>query len=155
MDPLPPFVTHSRNLSVVFVTYWVTPPPPSMRTSYKYRPPLIPAAGSGRQVNHISHNTLGHRLGLWVAAWLDTGFTENIPSSTDANSFLSQLERSSDQSSLFRYPFQDLKSKMPQLVFHYFGMPFWRAEVCRLALHLGKVGSTILSLISELDFVLS
>jgi len=28
---------------------------------------------------------------------------------------------------------------MPQLVFHYFGMPFWRAEVSRLALHLGKV----------------
>ena len=28
LDPLPPFVTHSRNLSVVFVTYWVTPPPP-------------------------------------------------------------------------------------------------------------------------------
>ena len=38
LDPLPPFVTHSRNLSVVFVTYWVTPPPPSGRTSYKYRP---------------------------------------------------------------------------------------------------------------------
>ena len=33
-----PFVTHSRNLSVVFVTYWATPPPPSVRTSYKYRP---------------------------------------------------------------------------------------------------------------------
>ena len=28
LDPLPPFVTHSRNLSVVFVTYWVTPLPP-------------------------------------------------------------------------------------------------------------------------------
>ena len=26
--PSPPFVTHSRNLSVVFVTYWVTPLPP-------------------------------------------------------------------------------------------------------------------------------
>ena len=24
----PPFVTHSRNLSVLFVTLWVTPPPP-------------------------------------------------------------------------------------------------------------------------------
>merc|ERR1711971_118570 len=34
---------------------------------------------------------------------------------------------------------KDLKRKMPQLVFHYFGMPFWRAEVSRLALHLGKV----------------
>ena len=28
---------------------------------------------------------------------------------------------------------------MPRLVFYYFGMPFWRAEVSRLALHLGKV----------------
>ena len=26
--PLPPFVTHSRNLSVQFVTLWVTPLPP-------------------------------------------------------------------------------------------------------------------------------
>jgi len=28
---------------------------------------------------------------------------------------------------------------MPKLVLHYFDFPFWRAEVCRLALHLGKV----------------
>ena len=30
---------------------------------------------------------------------------------------------------------------MPKLVLHYFDFPFWRAEVCRLALHLGKVSS--------------
>merc|ERR1712241_1166841 len=29
--------------------------------------------------------------------------------------------------------------KMPRLVIHYFDFPFWRAEVSRLALHLGKV----------------
>merc|ERR1712110_805561 len=29
--------------------------------------------------------------------------------------------------------------KMPKLVLHYFDFPFWRAEVCRLSLHLGKV----------------
>merc|ERR1711884_469707 len=29
--------------------------------------------------------------------------------------------------------------KMPKLVLHYFNFPFWRAEVCRLALHLGEV----------------
>merc|ERR1712156_718379 len=29
--------------------------------------------------------------------------------------------------------------KMPKLVFYYFNFPFWRAEVCRLALHLGEV----------------
>merc|ERR1712024_61450 len=29
--------------------------------------------------------------------------------------------------------------KMPKLVLHYFDFPFWRAEVCRLALHLGGV----------------
>ena len=34
---------------------------------------------------------------------------------------------------------------MPQLVFHYFGMPFWRAEVSRLALHLGKVRKMLLA----------
>ena len=28
---------------------------------------------------------------------------------------------------------------MPKLVIHYFNFPFWRAEVSRLALHLGKV----------------
>jgi len=28
---------------------------------------------------------------------------------------------------------------MPNLVFYYFDFPFWRAEVCRLALHLGGV----------------
>ena len=28
---------------------------------------------------------------------------------------------------------------MPKLVLHYFDFPFWRAEVCRLSLHLGKV----------------
>merc|ERR1711913_169699 len=28
---------------------------------------------------------------------------------------------------------------MPKLVLHYFAFPFWRAEVSRLALHLGKV----------------
>merc|ERR1712088_638978 len=28
---------------------------------------------------------------------------------------------------------------MPKLVIHYFDFPFWRAEVSRLALHLGKV----------------
>ena len=33
-----------------------------------------------------------------------------------------------------------LKIKMPKIVIHYFDMPFWRAEVSRLALHLGKVG---------------
>ena len=33
-----------------------------------------------------------------------------------------------------------LKIKMPKIVLHYFDMPFWRAEVSRLALHLGKVG---------------
>merc|ERR1712001_119620 len=32
-----------------------------------------------------------------------------------------------------------LKIKMPKIVIHYFDMPFWRAEVSRLALHLGKV----------------
>ena len=31
---------------------------------------------------------------------------------------------------------------MPKLVLHYFDFPFWRAEVCRLALHLGKVSSS-------------
>ena len=30
---------------------------------------------------------------------------------------------------------------MPKLVLHYFDFPFWRAEVCRLALHLGKVSA--------------
>ena len=29
---------------------------------------------------------------------------------------------------------------MPKIVIHYFDFPFWRAEVSRLALHLGKVG---------------
>merc|ERR1711936_1245577 len=29
--------------------------------------------------------------------------------------------------------------KMPKLVLYYFNIPFWRAEVCRLALHLGEV----------------
>ena len=33
LDPLPPFVTHSRNLSLVFVTYWLIPLPPSVRTT--------------------------------------------------------------------------------------------------------------------------
>ena len=33
-----------------------------------------------------------------------------------------------------------LKIKMPKIVIHYFDFPFWRAEVSRLALHLGKVG---------------
>ena len=28
LDPLPPFVTHSCNLSLVFVTYWIPPLPP-------------------------------------------------------------------------------------------------------------------------------
>jgi len=28
---------------------------------------------------------------------------------------------------------------MPKLVLYYFNFPFWRAEVCRLALHLGEV----------------
>merc|ERR1712038_540768 len=32
-----------------------------------------------------------------------------------------------------------LKIKMPKIVIHYFDFPFWRAEVSRLALHLGKV----------------
>merc|ERR1711884_286715 len=32
-----------------------------------------------------------------------------------------------------------LKIRMPRIVLHYFDMPFWRAEVSRLALHLGKV----------------
>merc|ERR1712110_1013784 len=31
------------------------------------------------------------------------------------------------------------RKKMPRLVIHYFDFPFWRAEVSRLALHLGKV----------------
>merc|ERR1739848_419531 len=31
------------------------------------------------------------------------------------------------------------KRKMPRIVIHYFDFPFWRAEVSRLALHLGKV----------------
>merc|ERR1712141_133962 len=31
------------------------------------------------------------------------------------------------------------KIKMPKIVIHYFDFPFWRAEVSRLALHLGKV----------------
>ena len=41
LDPSPPFVAHSRNLSVVFVTYWETPLLPSVRTSFKYRPLVI------------------------------------------------------------------------------------------------------------------
>ena len=28
LHPLPPFVTHSRNLSALFFTFWVNPPPP-------------------------------------------------------------------------------------------------------------------------------
>merc|ERR1711981_663474 len=32
-----------------------------------------------------------------------------------------------------------LKIKMPKIVIHYFDFPFWRAEVSRLSLHLGKV----------------
>merc|ERR1712223_790901 len=31
------------------------------------------------------------------------------------------------------------KMSKAKLVLHYFDFPFWRAEVCRLALHLGKV----------------
>ena len=34
---------------------------------------------------------------------------------------------------------KEAKEKMPKIVIHYFKFPFWRAEVCRLALHLGKV----------------
>ena len=32
---------------------------------------------------------------------------------------------------------------MPKITLHYMDFPFWRAEVARLALHLGKVGVTM------------
>ena len=35
--------------------------------------------------------------------------------------------------------FVEVAANMPRIILHYFDFPFWRAEVSRLALHLGKV----------------
>ena len=70
LDPLPPFVTHSRNLSVAFVTYWVTPlSPPSVRTSFKYRPL------DSKDKNNKLQRTLG-TIVLILASYLLTYTTE-------------------------------------------------------------------------------
>ena len=64
LDPLPPFVTHSRYLSVVFFTYWVGNPPSPLSADviFKYRP----LTDSLNSWSHTYIPTLWRPLGIVI-----------------------------------------------------------------------------------------
>ena len=60
---------HSCNLSVVFVTHWVTPLPPSVRTSFKYRP--LPQRALMEEIQQLLAYDLVNFQEPFVMVWED------------------------------------------------------------------------------------